>query len=107
MGVNFLDSMFPWICKAAGTETVYTNHCLGSTTIQKLFDAGLEVREIMSVTGHKCESSLQFYWWPNYNDRRCWSNVLASATAQLKCTCPEPNTSVPAKRSGNMVAIFR
>jgi hypothetical protein len=36
----FLGSMLPQICKAAGTETIYTNHCLWSITVQKSSNAG-------------------------------------------------------------------
>lgn len=105
MGVNFLSSMLPRICKAAGTETIYTNHCLRSTVVQKLSDAGLEAREIISITGHKCESSLQSYWCPNYNERRCWSNILASDTAKNK-RVQKPESPLTVKRSANMFDPF-
>ena len=52
LGVNTLSQMLPRICKKAGTR-IYTNHSLRATTIQKLADAGLEAREIMSVSGHR------------------------------------------------------
>ena len=108
MGINFLANMLPRISKAAGTGTVYTNHCLRSTTVQKLSDAGLEGREIVSVTGHKCVSSLQSYWHPDYDARRKWSNVLAGnkRTSCAESTPPPPVP--PAKRSctGNMQQFF-
>ena len=90
MGVNYLATMLPRICKAAGT-TVYTNHCLRSTLVQTLSNAGLEAREIMSVSGHKSESSLQSYWAPNFNERQRWSNILAGEGTS--------NTKPPAKRA--------
>lgn len=82
MGVSWLATMLPRVCRAAGTE-IYTNHCLRSTMVQTLSDAGLEAREIMSVSGHKCESSLQSYWRPNVTDRKRWSDILAGTDVNV------------------------
>lgn len=94
MGVNHLATMLPRLCKQAGTQQKYSNHCLRSTTIQKLSDAGLDTRQIMTVSGHKCETSLQSYWRPNQEDRRKWSNILATQTHTHYTTAP------PESRSG-------
>ncbi len=40
VGVNYLGSMLSRISKEAGTSVVYTNHCIRSTTIQKLARGG-------------------------------------------------------------------
>ncbi len=64
MAVNYLGSMLSRICKEAGLSVIYTNHCIRSTAIQKLAEAALEAREIMSVSGHKSESSRHSYWAP-------------------------------------------
>ncbi|XP_043081885.1 zinc finger MYM-type protein 2 isoform X3 [Puntigrus tetrazona] len=45
LGVNYLSQMLPKICKEAGTRTIYTNHSLRLTAIQRL----TESREIMAV----------------------------------------------------------
>ncbi|XP_056306979.1 uncharacterized protein zgc:174877 isoform X3 [Danio aesculapii] len=45
LGVNHLSQMLPKICKEAGTRTIYTNHSLRITAIQRLN----EPREIMAV----------------------------------------------------------
>ncbi|KAK6299109.1 hypothetical protein J4Q44_G00306190 [Coregonus suidteri] len=50
MGVNYLAALLPKICRATGSTT-YTNHSIRTTTVQKLANADLEAREIMSCVG--------------------------------------------------------
>ncbi|XP_049444482.1 uncharacterized protein LOC125896159 [Epinephelus fuscoguttatus] len=46
------------MCKEAGTTAIYTNHSLRVTAIQKLSDAGLEAREIMTLAALKLDPDL-------------------------------------------------
>ena len=77
-GCYYLGSMLSSLSKEAGTSVIYTNHCIRSTTIQKLAEVGLEAREIMTVRGHRSESSLQSYWTPSLDNRKRWSNLLCA-----------------------------
>ena len=53
------------IFKQTGTTQSSTTHCLRNTiVVQQPLGAGLQAREVMSVSGHKGESSLQKYRWP-------------------------------------------
>ena len=61
LGVNTLGAMMKTISKAADLSQTYTNHCVRSTTITVLFNAGIEVQHIQSRTGHRSLQGLQPY----------------------------------------------
>lgn len=47
------------ISKNAKCSKSYTAHCLRATAIQGMNDAGLEIRHIMHMSGHKNESLIR------------------------------------------------
>lgn len=49
------------ISKSTGLSREYTNHCVRSTSITVLNEAGFEGRHIVRVSGHKNEMSLKSY----------------------------------------------
>lgn len=61
LGHNRLGSFMPELSKAAHLSQVYTNHSLRATTVHVLDSAEIPSRHIMTVTGHKAESSLKTY----------------------------------------------
>ncbi|XP_062572077.1 uncharacterized protein LOC134234038 [Saccostrea cucullata] len=61
IGKNTLSKMLPNICKQAGIRNVYKNHSLRATNITVLDVNNFSSRDIMSVSGHKSESSLKSY----------------------------------------------
>ncbi len=58
LGKDTLSNLTKKISKAAGCSKVYTNHCLRATSVTLLDHAGVPSRDIMTVTGHKSETSI-------------------------------------------------
>lgn len=61
VGHNGLGQFMQTISKISGISTIYTNHSCRATTVSVLDAAQIPSRHIMSVTGHKAESSLKTY----------------------------------------------
>jgi hypothetical protein len=61
VGKNTLAKMLPNICKHAGLKNMYNNHSLRATSITILDVNNFSSRDIMSVSGHRSESSLKSY----------------------------------------------
>lgn len=59
---NHFGSFMSELSKAAHLSQVYTNHSLCATTVHVLDNAEIPSRHIMTVTGHKAESSLKTYF---------------------------------------------
>ena len=82
VGVNTLGNKVRQITEAAGCCGKYSNHSLRATTVTTLNDAGFESRDIMTVTGHKSESSLKHYARTSAQTKKEMSNKLAKGLAQ-------------------------
>ena len=61
VGKNTLGNNMKVISQLANLSKVYTNHSIRATSITILDEAGFEARHIMSVSGHKNESSIRSY----------------------------------------------
>ena len=61
LGHNRIGSLMPEISRMADLSQVYTNHSIRATTFHVLDTAQIPSRHIMTVTGHKSESSLKTY----------------------------------------------
>ena len=80
LGINKLSAMMKDISSAAGLSRIYTNHPVRATAITLWANAGLTNREIMAISGHRSESSLQSYHnMPSVQQLRKCSNVLTVA----------------------------
>ena len=90
LGVKSLEKMMKKISLDAKLSYSYTNHSIRSTCITILDQAGVEARHIMSVSGHKSESSLRTYSRTSNEKRKQMSALLSEHTSGF-----------PAKRSRN------
>lgn len=61
VGQNGLGQIMQTISKMSGISTVYTNHSFQATAVSVLHAAQIQSRHIMSVTGHKAESSIKTF----------------------------------------------
>ncbi|XP_061191067.1 uncharacterized protein LOC133198896 [Saccostrea echinata] len=61
VGHNTLGNFMKTISMKAELSTLYTNHCIRATCITSLDQRGIEARHIMSVSGHKSETSIKSY----------------------------------------------
>ena len=85
LGVNKLLTMMKDISSAAGLSRIFTNHSFRATAITLWANAGLTNREIMAISGHRNESSLQSYHnMPSAQQLRKCRNVLTVALGDDK-----------------------
>jgi hypothetical protein len=77
LGIHKIDSMMKNISEDAKLSIVYTNHCLRATASTILGNAGVEGRQICSVTGHKNLQSLTSYIrQPTLEQRKNMCDIL-------------------------------
>ena len=80
------------ISKNAKCSTTYTAHCLRVTAIQEMNDAGLELRHIMHMIGHKNEASVRSYNRDcSMQQKKKMSDTLASVVipkSRTQHSCP-------------------
>ncbi|KAI8490990.1 hypothetical protein Bbelb_314090 [Branchiostoma belcheri] len=110
VGVNKIGFMMREISQAAGLSQDYTNHCIRVTAIQVLDQAGFENRVIMSLSGHRNESSIRRYTHDSTESQKVgMSNALEAAlgssdkTGDSEGVCgnlPGPRAAVGETSSG-------
>jgi hypothetical protein len=61
IGEKMLNDMMKNLSKDAGLSKIYTNYSVRATTDNLLTHCGVPDKEIMRITGHKCEASLSSY----------------------------------------------
>ena len=78
VGQRKLDEKMKDISTEAKLSQVYTNHSIRATSITILDKAGFEARHIMSVSGHKNESSIRSYSKTDESTKRKMSETLTA-----------------------------
>ena len=97
LGVKTLDKMMKIISKEAGLSEIYTNHCIRATCITLLDSAGVEARHIMSISGHKSESSLRSYAKTNIGIKRKMANMISSVCTTVSKKASLSVAEIPEK----------
>ena len=81
VGERHLGGMMKRISKEADLSKQYTNHSIRATAVTILDKSGFEARHIMSVSGHRCESSISSYSKTDDATKKRISETLTSATS--------------------------
>ncbi|CAG2217214.1 unnamed protein product [Mytilus edulis] len=85
LGHNRLGQFMNEISKMANLSHIYTNHSCRATTVHLLDEADIPSRHIMTVTGHKSETSLKTYSGKTCEKKkRHMSEILSSKTCGKK-----------------------
>lgn len=82
LGKDSLSTMAKKISQAAGCSKIYTNHCLRATSVTLLDHAGFASRDIMTVSGHKSETSIKNYVRTSEAQKQKMSDSISSAIIQ-------------------------
>ena len=86
LGIRQLEKMMKRIGLDAGLSLTYTNHCIRSTCVSTLDEQGFEARHIMSVSGHRSESSIRAFSRTKIGTKRKMATSLAAPTLAKKVT---------------------
>ena len=92
VGKNTLGSMMTVISEKAKLSQRYTNHCLRATCITTLMHAGYSRSDVKSISGHRCDASLDSYFRPSRQQKRNFSDTLQSAM-NITPECPPVSQS--------------
>jgi hypothetical protein len=77
LGKNTLGDKMKNLSKQLNLSKLYTNHSLRATTITLLDNKCFEARHIMSISGHKIESSIRNYSRTNDTQKRKIAKALS------------------------------
>ena len=93
------------VCKSAKCAKTYTPHCLRATAITAMSDGGFEARQIMYMSGHRCEGSLKTYNRELSNDqKKSMSSCLSLLThpKSRKTSLPSPASTTYTASSASL-----
>ena len=80
IGERHLGDMMKKISTEADLSTIYSNHSIRATAVTILDKSGFEARHIMSISGHRSESSIRSYSKTDEATKKRISETLTSAT---------------------------
>lgn len=79
VGERTLGGMMKQISNQAKLSMDYTNHSIRATAVTILDKSGFEARHIMSVSGHRSESSIRSYSKTDESTKKRMSETLTAA----------------------------
>lgn len=102
VGKNTLGNKMKVLSEKYKLSKSYTNHSLRATTITLLDEEGFEARHIMSISGHKSETSIKHYSRTGESKKRMIAEtisnkILGNPTAKKSKEEPKGKTDAPQK----------
>ena len=83
------------LSQQANLSIIYTNHSIRATAVTIFDRSGFEARHIMSVSGHRSESSIKNYCKTDQNTKAKMANSLMSVIPSGECTVTPEAASPP------------
>ena len=80
---SFAGTMMSVLSQKASLSQKYTNHSLRTTSEHILDATQIPTRHIMSVTGHKAETSLKTYTVHTNNKKKPMSNIITKSAGAV------------------------
>lgn len=111
IGHNMLQKRFKEMCSSAGLKGNFSNHSMRATAVTRMYDAGVNEKQIMKRSGHRSVEGVRSYQREEASGQLKVSNILASSrtvektSAKLTASVHEERESNKAKSKDDVLLV--